>query len=187
MVLPPTNPLVGKHGSRRSRMKAIWCTCGMLSILALCASEAAVAQQPLRMDLKPLLQAHSAPAPRPTPAQRAKQRRSFVAPTPQVLERDRRLTDRRESREDVLSTLGVGLLTGLEENDAPASTLPTDGYPNLRFKKRGSLDRDIKRGYRNMGENLAKKVFDDPRGKRIVFDIEGRPGVGVEIPLQQSR
>jgi hypothetical protein len=35
-----------------------------------------------------------------------------------------------------------------------------------------------------MGENLAKKVFDDPRGKRIVFDVEGKPGVGVEIPLR---
>jgi hypothetical protein len=167
-------------------MNANWCIGGMVTALALLASPVAIAQQaPLRMDLKPYVQARPATAmPRPGAAQRPASRHSFIAPLPQVLERDRRLTDRRESRQDVLSTLSVGLLTGLEDSDTVVSTLPTAGYPQLRFKKRSSLDRDIKRGYRNMGENLAKKVFDDPRGKRIVFDVEGKPGVGVEIPLQ---
>lgn len=163
-------------------MNANWCIGGMVTALVLLASPVAIAQQaPLRMDLKPFVQARPAAAvaaPRPT------SRHTFVAPRPQVLERDRRLTDRRESRQDVLSTLSVGLLTGFEDADTVTSTLPAAGYPQLRFKKRSSLDRDIKRGYRNMGENLAKKVFDDPRGKRIVFDVEGKPGVGVEIPLQ---
>jgi hypothetical protein len=160
-------------------MNANWCIGGMVTALALLASPVAIAQQaPLRMDLKPLVQARpAAMAPRPI------NRHTFVAPRPQVLERDRRLTDRRESRQDVLSTLSVGLLTGLEDSDTVATTLPTAGYPQLRFKKRSSLDRDIKRGYRNMGENLARKVFDEPRGKRIVFDIQGKPGVGLEIPL----
>jgi hypothetical protein len=162
-------------------MNANWCIGGMVTALAILASPVATAQQaPLRMDLKPLVQARPAAlAPRPG------NRHTFVAPRPQVLERDRRLTDRRESRQDVLSTLSVGLLTGLEDSDTVATTLPTAGYPQLRFKKRSSLDRDIKRGYRNMGENLAKKVFDDPRGKRIVFDVEGKPGVGLEIPIQR--
>jgi hypothetical protein len=101
-----------------------------------------------------------------------------------VLERDRRLTDRREARQEALSSLGVGLLTGLDPADTTSINAPAEGYPQLRFKKQGHLARDIKRGYRNMGENLARKVFDDPRGKRVVFDIEGKPGVGLEIPLR---
>ncbi len=165
-------------------MNANGCIGGLVTVLALLASPVAAAQKPLRMDLAPLMQAKpAASAPRATPVQRAAHRRSFNAPQPTVLERDRRLTDRREARQEAISTLGVGLLTGLEPADATTSNTPAAGYPQLRFKKQGHLARDIKRGYRNMGENLARRVFDDPKGKRIVFDIEGRPGVGVEIPL----
>lgn len=165
-------------------MNANWCICGLVTALALVASPVAIAQKPLQMDLQPLPQAN-APAPRPTPVQRAAQRTSFVAPRPQVIERDRRLTDRRESRQDALSTLGVGLLTGADDIDTTLPTEPTDGHPELRFKKQVHLARDIKRGYRNMGEKLARKAFDDARGKRIVFDVDGRIGVGVEITLDR--
>jgi hypothetical protein len=165
-------------------MNANWCICGVVTVLALLASPATFAQNSLQTDLQPLnLKARPAQLlPRATPAPRM-QRHSFVAPAPQVLERDRRLTDRRESREDVLSTLGVGLLTSPDGFDATTTTTPNAGYPQLRFKKQGAVARDIKRGYRAMGQNLAKKMFDDPRGKRIVFDIEGKPGVGMEIAL----
>lgn len=168
-------------------MKSHSCSCVLLTALAMLASPAAIAQKPLRIDLAPLV--HTAPVtatPRATtPAQRAAHRRSFNAPQPVVLDRDRRLTDRREARQEALSTLGVGLLTGgFDPADTTSSNAPADGYPQLRFKKQGHLARDIKRGYRNMGENLARKVFDDPRGKRVVFDIEGKPGVGLEIPLR---
>jgi hypothetical protein len=166
-------------------MNANWCICGVVTALAILASPVAVAQEPLQMDLHPLFQPKPlATAPRASAARVGTHRRSFNVPQPQVLDRDRRLTDRRESRQDVLSSLGVGLVSASDDLDLTAPTTATDGFPQLRFKKRGSLDRDIKRGYRNMGENLAKKVFDDPRGKRIVFDVEGKPGVGVEIPLR---
>jgi hypothetical protein len=167
-------------------MKTHSCTCGLLTALAMLASPAAIAQEPLRIDLAPLVRTApaTAAAPRATPAQRAAHRRSFNVPQPTVLERDRRLTDRREARQEALSSLGVGLLTGLDPADTTSINAPAEGYPQLRFKKQGHLARDIKRGYRNMGENLARKVFDDPRGKRVVFDIEGKPGVGLEIPLR---
>jgi hypothetical protein len=166
-------------------MKTHSCTCGLLTALAMLASPVAIAQKPLRIDLVPLVRtAPAAPVLRATPPQHEAHRRSFNVPQATVLERDRRLTDRRESRQDALSSLGVGLLTGLDAADATSSTAPAEGYPQLRFKKQGHLGRDIKRGYRNMGENLARKVFDDPRGKRVVFDVAGKPGVGLEIPLR---
>jgi hypothetical protein len=166
-------------------MNANGCIGGMVTVLALLASPMAAAQKPLRMDLAPLLQDKpAASAPRAMAAPRTTSRRSFSTPEPVVLDRDRRLTDRREARQEALSTLGVGLLTGLDPADATTSNTPAAGYPQLRFKKQGHLARDIKRSYRNMGENLARRVFDDPKGKRIVFDVAGRPGVGVEIPLR---
>jgi hypothetical protein len=161
-------------------MNANWCICGMVTALALVANPASASPRPLQMELQPLVQAHAASRPAsPRPGSHA----SFIAPRPQVAERDRRLTDRRESREDVLSSLGVGLLTAPDDIDATTVTTPNAGYPQLRFKKQGHIARDIKRSYRNMGENLAKKMFDDPRGKRIVFDVNGKPGVGMEIAL----
>jgi hypothetical protein len=166
-------------------MKTHSCTCGLLTALALIASPAAIAQKPLRVDLVPLVRTMPATvAPHPTVAQHDARRRSFNVPQSTVLERDRRLTDRRELRQEALSTLGVGLVTGLDPADVTYSNSPAQGYPQLRFKKQGHLARDIKRGYRNMGENLARKVFDDPRGKRVVFDVAGKPGVGLEIPLR---
>jgi hypothetical protein len=166
-------------------MKTHSCTCGLLTALAIIASPAAIAQKPLRVDLVPLMRsAQPVAAPRATFAQHDAHHRTFNVPQSTVLERDRRLTDRRELRQEALSTLGVGLLTGLDPADATSSNAPAEGYPRLRFKKQGHLARDIKRGYRNMGENLARKVFDDPRGKRVVFDVAGKPGVGLEIPLR---
>jgi hypothetical protein len=111
-------------------------------------------------------------------------RRSFSAPQLEVAGRDRRLIDRTHARQEAISTLGVGLLTGLEAPDDATSTDATDGTPSFKFKKQGHLARDIRRGYRAMGERLAGRVFDEPRGKRIVFDIEGKPGVGLEIPIR---
>jgi hypothetical protein len=172
---------------RRRRMKANWYIGGLITSLAFLASPAALAQKPLRMDIAPLVQpapAAASVAPRATQVQRVASRRSFSAPAPDILERDRRLTDKRMARNDALSTLGVGLLTGLDPADTTTDATPAAGYPVLHFQKRGHLARDIKRGYRNMGEKLARRVFDEPRGKRIVFDIEGRPGIGVEVPIK---
>lgn len=45
------------------------------------------------------------------------------------------------------------------------------------------LDVQLRAGYRRLGENLAAKLWDDPAGRRIRFDIDGRPGLGLEIPF----
>jgi hypothetical protein len=165
-------------------MKAIGSIGGSIVALALIAgSPDAHAQKPLRIDLAPL--ATPAPATRPEPVRPTRAaRRSFNAPQPEVIDRDRRLIDRKHARQDAISTLGVGLLTGLEPVEDAASTPSTDGMPTFKFRKQGPVARDLRRGYRAMGERLAGRVFDDPRGKRIVFDVDGKPGVGVEIPIR---
>lgn len=45
------------------------------------------------------------------------------------------------------------------------------------------LDRRLRSGYRQLGERLASRLWDDPDGRRVKFDIEGRPGIGLEIPF----
>jgi hypothetical protein len=167
-------------------MRAIGSIGGSILALALLAGAPdARAQAPLRIDLAPL--ATPAPAPpasmRPTTTDRAA-RRSFSAPQPAVVGRDRRLIDRNHARQDAISTLGVGLLTGFDPVEDAASAESADGKPSFKFRKQGHVARDLRRGYRAMGERLAGRVFDEPRGKRVVFDVAGKPGVGLEIPLR---
>lgn len=54
---------------------------------------------------------------------------------------------------------------------------------DLQWRQDRSLDQRLRSQYRQMGEELASKLWDDPRGRRIKFDIEGKPGLGLEIPL----
>ena len=155
-------------------------------MLALVAGASADAREPLRLDLAPPVKAQAMDA-RPAPIRPSANlsHRSFSAPQPEVLERDLRLTDRRHSRQDALATMGVVLLAAPEATEATSVNAPQAGFPELKFDKRGHLARDIKRGYRRMGERVAGKLFDDPRGKRVVFDIAGKPGVGIEIPIRR--
>ena len=154
-------------------------------MLALLAGPAAGAREPLRLDLAPLAKAQAIDArPAPVRPNANLSRRSFSAPQPEVLERDLRLTDRRHNRQEALSQLGVVLLAAPDVTDVPSVNAPQAGFPELKFDKRSHLARDIKRGYRRMGERVAGRLFDEPRGKRVVFDVAGRPGVGIEIPIK---
>jgi hypothetical protein len=155
-------------------------TFGLITALALGLVSPAYAQKPLRLDIAPAL-IRNAPANFGTASLTRTPTRpgtdSFAAPQGSNAERDQRL-----ARRDALATLGVGLLNGPEQTEI--ATTPAAGYPVLHFQKRGAIARDLRRGYRRMGENLARKVWDEPKGKRIVFDVAGKPGVGVEIPLR---
>ncbi len=66
------------------------------------------------------------------------------------------------------------------ENTSGASA--ADG--RFRFERRGSAFRVLQRSYRDMCDNVSGKVWDDPNGRRIKFDVAGKPGVAVEIPLR---
>lgn len=58
------------------------------------------------------------------------------------------------------------------------------GGLQLKFKKRGNAFRDLGKSYREMCDRASAKIWDEPNGKRVRFDVAGRPGVGVEIPIR---
>lgn len=77
-----------------------------------------------------------------------------------------------------------GLLSGQE----PAfDEGPRDGRLQLKFQRRGNPFKDLQRGYREMCDRASARLWDEPNGKRVRFDVAGRVGVGVEIPLGRAR
>ena len=77
-----------------------------------------------------------------------------------------------------------GLLSPPEQVEA----LSSRDQSQFRFRRQGNvgseLGRDIGRSYRNMCDNVSRKVWDDPNGKRVRFDVAGKPGVAFEIPIR---
>lgn len=56
--------------------------------------------------------------------------------------------------------------------------------PQFRFERQGPAIRDFARGYKEVCAKVAKKIWDEPNGRKIKFDIAGKPGVGIEIPIR---
>ena len=72
----------------------------------------------------------------------------------------------------------------LQDADDTAELASSGNNAQFRFKRRGDAGRDIAAGYNSVCESVSKKVWDEPDGKRVRFDIAGKPGVAVEIPLR---
>lgn len=72
----------------------------------------------------------------------------------------------------------------LADADSQAHDASAAPGATFRFNRRGHVGRDLAQGYNNMCEAVSRKVWDDPNGKRVKFDVAGKPGVGVEIPLR---
>ena len=45
------------------------------------------------------------------------------------------------------------------------------------------LEQRLRHSYRKFGEDLAARMWSSPNGRRVRFDVAGRPGLGLEIPL----
>lgn len=73
------------------------------------------------------------------------------------------------------------LLDNAEQDSA--TDKPSD-ESMFRFERRGSAGRDLSQGYKAMCQNASEKLWDEPNGKRVKFDIAGKPGVAIEIPLR---
>jgi hypothetical protein len=69
----------------------------------------------------------------------------------------------------------------------PGFEEPANGRLNLHFQKRGNALRDVQKGYRELCDRVSAKIWDEPNGKRVRFDVAGKPGLGVEIPLGRAR
>lgn len=74
------------------------------------------------------------------------------------------------------------LLADADSQAADSASGPADA--SFRFNRRGHVGRDLAQGYNTMCEAVSRKVWDDPNGKRVKFDVAGKPGLGVEIPLR---
>ena len=82
-------------------------------------------------------------------------------------------------------TLSQRALQSLLQDAEDDAALSANGNnAQFRFKRRGDAGRDLAAGYNSVCESVSQKVWDEPDGKRVRFDIAGKPGVAVEIPLR---
>jgi hypothetical protein len=86
-------------------------------------------------------------------------------------------------REASLGERALSSLLDDADTQATTSTSQADGA-SFRFNRRGNAGRDLAQGYNNVCDAVSRKVWDDPKGKRVKFDVAGKPGVGIEIPLR---
>ena len=148
----------------------------------------AVETRPLRLQL-PALPVSSTPRPmvepsrasRATFASRASERPSRMAP----------LFRRNGGRAEVetrAQSLGRQALENVLDSAAPTlDDARAEGRLQLKFQKQGNAFRDLHRTYREMCDRVSSKIWEDPNGKRVRFDVAGKPGVGVEIPIGKRR
>lgn len=72
----------------------------------------------------------------------------------------------------------------LQDADEDSGMAANSNNAQFRFKRRGDAGRDLAAGYNAVCDSVSKKVWDEPAGRRVRFDIAGKPGVAVEIPLR---
>ncbi len=72
----------------------------------------------------------------------------------------------------------------LDNADVEAPAVAAQDGATFRFERRGSAGRELSQGYKAMCARASEKLWDEPNGKRVKFDIAGKPGVAIEIPLR---
>ena len=146
---------------------------GLLLVPSLaCAVESSTASRPLRLALEIDARTAESPDHRGDRAERvgrnAVLRRNGVPGAPAPL--------RRES---------VGQRALQSMLDAPEAEVvaaaPDDA--SFRFRRQGNVGRDLRESYKDMCDRVSNRLWDEPNGKRVKFDVAGKPGVAFEIPL----
>ena len=68
--------------------------------------------------------------------------------------------------------------------------IPTVGFPatvgrqsGLRDVHRSSLANNTRDSYDRFCDNMTARIWDEPNGKRLKFDIRGKPGIAIAIPV----
>jgi len=145
---------------------------------------AAVQTRPFRLELPPLgTQAAPTSEPRgqrPLFASRAAERPARVAPLFR-----RNGNPNRAVVETRAQSLGRQALESVLDPSAPPALdeQRAEGQLRLKFQKQGNAFRDLNRSYREACDRVSAKIWDEPNGKRVRFDVAGKPGLGVEIPI----
>jgi hypothetical protein len=149
---------------------------------------AAVQTRPLRLELPALntqaMNTQTAPAveargQRALFASRADERPGRVAP---LFRRNGNAN--RAVVQTRVQNLGRQALESVLDPTAPAlDDQRGEGKLQLKFQKQGNAFRDLSRSYREACDRVSAKIWDEPNGKRVRFDVAGKPGLGVEIPI----
>ncbi len=87
-----------------------------------------------------------------------------------------------QQAEPSLSQRALQSLLDTADAETPAAAGADEA--TFRFERRGSAGRELSQGYKAMCQRAAEKLWDEPNGKRVKFDIAGKPGVAIEIPLR---
>lgn len=88
--------------------------------------------------------------------------------------------DRFEYDLDLRPVLELDARVAAKRRDDCLECAPTGA---LRLDADERLDQRLRHTYRKLGEDLAARLWDDPKGRRVRFDVAGRPGIGLQIPL----
>jgi hypothetical protein len=167
-------------------MKAVRTTASIALLLGLLPGLAmAVDTRPLRLDLPAVSPNATAPV-NSRPSAFARSMAPRPARTSPLFQRNgaRAAAGARPEVETRVQSLGRQALENvLDPAVASLDSERAEGKLQLKFQKRGNAFRDLNKGYREMCDRVSQKLWDDPNGKRVRFDVAGKPGFGIEIPV----
>jgi len=148
----------------------------------------AVETRPLRLELPALSMANT---PRTNAAALHAQRLQLAGRAGDRPSRVSPLFRRKDGRAEVetrAQSLGRQALESVLDPATPAlDEARAEGQLQLKFQKQGNAFRDLNRSYREICDRVSAKLWDEPNGKRVRFDVAGKPGLGVEIPIGKRR
>jgi hypothetical protein len=151
----------------------------LVSLLSLVAGQAncaatQTAAQPLQLALAP---SYSAPI-RERPRQEIPESTTRIAVAP-----TRRSAISAETQKNFRQRALQTLLDGPDPSLDSARVNTGQPLVGFRFERQGPAIRDFSRSYKNLCNKVSSKLWDEPNGRRIRFDIAGKPGVAIEIPV----
>ena len=151
-----------------------WSLCGVLALAPCFVDAAPPGSRPLRLGLAtlPATFTHDNAngdfyrAPSRSSAPLASRHGKPIQPLP---------TLRQRALQSVLSASDPGVEDGGSD--------PTQA-DRFHFEHHGPPWRNLARTYKSLCATASAKIWDEPDGKLIRFDVAGKPGVGVEVPIR---
>jgi hypothetical protein len=81
----------------------------------------------------------------------------------------------------------IGMARSIDARSAGATTFAFDRQATsgtFHFERSGGdVTKIVPRSYNKMCETLSDHIWNDPKGKRVSFDMNGKPGIAIEIPI----